>query len=471
MNAELITVNGIDASTGHYLLETSMSELAAVALGQVPDLRHLAEVRARLDAKEPHFGLAAGRDPKRLDQSGWGVIFPANADPQVRDALTPLLRYRQEQAGACYREFIGEGGWQPADTKASFLRRNGAAPGQPADPRRVPYYLMIVASPESVAYRFQYGLDLEYAVGRLDLESLDGYASYAQSVVATEMATHDAVSRAAFFGVRNSDDLATRLSADEFVAPLATYVASGRGWSVNTVIGDGATKARLTGMLGGAETPDFLLTATHGVGFRSNDPRQAAHQGALICQDWPGPLAHDGPITEEMYFSADDVLADARVRGLVVFHFACFSAGTPQVDAFARPGAPVHQIAPHAFVARLPQRLLGHSGGGALAVIGHVDRAWSSAFKWDRSGTQLQTFESMMALLLDGHPVGSAMEPFNQRYAALSADLALEIQDVRERGAIPDERTIATMWMLSNDARSYVVLGDPAVRLARPGSP
>ena len=106
-------------------------------------------------------------------------------------------------------------------------------------------------------------------------------------------------------------------------------------WSVETLLKDQTTKARLSELLGGADTPSLFFTASHGMGFPKGDPRQLPHQGALLCQDWPGPLQSHGPISDACSFSADDLGQDASLHGLVSFHFACYGAGTPQRDDFA----------------------------------------------------------------------------------------------------------------------------------------
>ena len=174
------------------------------------------------------------------------------------------------------------------------------------------------------------------------------------------------------------------------MAPLAEAFAGappglggGDGW------GRGRRRPAWGRLLGGPATPALLFTASHGVGFPNGDPRQAPHQGALLCQDWPGPLAWTGAIPERFYFGADDVPGDARLHGLIAFHFACYGAGTPRLDDFARQAFRQREaIAPQAFVARLPQRLLGHPGpgGGALAVVGHVERVWGTSSSGARPG-------------------------------------------------------------------------------------
>ncbi|WNG60070.1 hypothetical protein F0U59_39190 [Archangium gephyra] len=379
---ERLFLNGIDATTGGYLLTPLHPEtVAAVARGQPVDPAHLRELKGWWQQRtQAHFAPMEGVDPRDLAETGWGVIFPHDVDPAIREALQPLLKHREHQASARntrrYREYTGSLGYRPGETKQAFLERLGVGPGA-VDPDKMPYYLLLVGSPEQISYRFQYQLDVPFAVGRLHFETPEEYARYARAVVKSETHPAPVPRRAAFFGVRNEDDPATGMSASQLVQPLAEALArSPAGWEVRTVLADEATKARLSHLLGGDETPRLLFTASHGMGFPNSHPQQLSTQGALLCQDWPGPLNHQGAIPTDFYFSGADVAEEASLAGLISFHFACYGAGTPRDDDFSRRAfrAPA-PIAPHAFVARLPQRLLSHPRGGALAVVGHVERA------------------------------------------------------------------------------------------------
>jgi DNA/RNA endonuclease G (NUC1)/V8-like Glu-specific endopeptidase len=480
---QLLCFNGINGATGNYLLPPMGADaIAAIAMGEPLDARFKKDLAFWAErAATKTFGLAAGIDEGNLADAGWGVIFRFDADPAIREALTPLLNLRKEQASkkkaARYKEFTGSAGYRPGEnnrgeSNREFLSRFGVEASQPADPDRgVPYYLLIVGSPEQIPFKFQYQLDVQYAVGRIWFDTLEEYAQYAESVVAAETRKVRVARKAVFFGVQNANDPATNLSATEMVKPLAErmpQLLADDGiapWDITTIVGDNAKKAQLTKLLGGSETPSLLFTASHGMGFPNGDPRQLAHQGALLCQDWPGPRAWNRAIPQDHYFSADDVSSDANLQGMIAFHFACYGAGTPKMDDFAHQAFrnPV-EIAPHAFVANLPRRLLGHPKGGALAVVGHVERAWGYSFFWNRIGRQLQTFESALYQVMAGRPLGSAIEYFNTRYAALSTELTAELEEIKF-GREPDNAFLAGTWTAHNDARSYVILGDPAVRL------
>jgi hypothetical protein len=454
--------NGINGASGDYELPPMTShQLAQVIKGEEIDEGFLNELKQR---RQAHWGVKEGVDPTKVESSGWGIIMAHNADPAIKEAFSELLNHRRKQAGEKYREYLGPDGYRPEETKNKWLARHGMGPG-PADPDKIPYYLLIVGDPEAIPYRFQNQLDVQYAVGRIHFDTLDEYAAYARSVVQAETSGLTLAKQATFFGVRTPDDQATMLSADHMIKPLSTKVGTQSGWQINTLLETQATKANLAGLINSGQTPALLYTASHGMGFPNGDPRQLPHQGALLCQDWPGPGKWKKPIPTDFYFSADDVSSDARLLGSMAFFFACYGAGTPHWDEFAQQASKQRaEIAPRAFLAQLPRRLLSHPKGGMLAVVGHVERAWGYSFMWDRAGEQLTTFESALLSLLADKPIGHALEYFNDRYAEISSDLTVMIEDLNFGGKV-DEVALAGMWTANNDARAYVIIGDPAVRL------
>lgn len=467
----MLWFNGVDGRRGSYLMPPATARhLADFALGATVDRSRVRELQAWVNRGEgkARRGLKEGLDPGKLDEAGWGVIFARSADIEpLREALAPLLDLRRAQAGRrrerFFREFVGEDGYREGETKVEFLARHGAGPG-PADPERVPYYLLLVGDPEVIPFSFQYQLDVQYAVGRLCFDELEEYRCYAESVAAAET-KGGRRPRACFFAPANHGDPVTVSMNAHLVQPVAAGVRRDQpGWTVETVLGEEATRGRLGSLLD--EAPAFLFAACHGLGFAAGDAEQRERQGALVCQDWPGP----GPegIDREHYFAAEDVDGQARVHGLIAFCFACFGAGTPRWDEFTRKSQGNRRaLAPGAFLGRLPQRLLGHPQGGALAVVGHVDRAWGFSLAWPGAGPQITAFESTLRRLLDGKPVGWAMEIFNQRYAELTSDLAAEVEAVGF-GKKLDEAVLADLWTAAHDARNYTILGDPAVRVAVP---
>ncbi len=410
----------------------SAEELSKLIMGEAPE-ENRTELRYRYRQKgEAHFGVKEGVDPKKLDEAGWGVVFPESAEPAVRDALAPLLELRKEQAGERFKVYDGTNGYRTGESKGAFLARHGVGPG-PADPERVPYYLMLVGSPEAIPFRFQSQLDVQYAVGRIHFERAEDYANYAQSVVAAEKRKLTLERRMCFFGVTHPDDRATELSRQNLVAPLVNCFQKKADWQVDAFLDGEASKTNLTRILGGGATPALVFSASHGMEFPSHDRRQSSHQGALLCKEWPGPKAWrgKGELPQDFYFAGDDLTENARLLGLMSFFFACYGGGTPALDDFSKQvPAGRKTIAPHPFLATLAQKMLSHPKGGALAVIGHVDRAWGYSFQWSKAGSQTTVFESALERLLDGHPVGSALEFFNERYAELSTVLSDELEEI-----------------------------------------
>ena len=434
---------GVSADTGQLLPPLTGADLQALAGAQrAPQaadepLDNALDRRIRLEASP--FGAVGDMDPGELADAGWGVIFAEQTPPAVKAALQPLLdRRRSEVGGGVFRVFEGpKAGYRAGDTAATWLARQGASLNVVNPLLGVPFYLLVVGSPEDIPFEFQYGLDIYWAVGRLHFDTAEEYGRYAKSVIAyEEAASPPTARRIVLFATAHDFDRATQLFNERVAKPLVegspTTSPLGRRqrFAMHALRGAEATKGALRDVLRGTGQggrPSLVFSGSHGMGFGVDDPRLGATQGALVCQDWGGY----GEIGEDAWLGAADVPPDAQMHGLIHMMFACYGGGCPMFDTYARGGPGHRQIAPRAMVAALPRALLAHPNGGALAVIAHVDRAWGYSFLSDRGVSQTQGFSDVIGRLLRGDRAGQALDQFNVRWAALSADLADALDDVK----------------------------------------
>jgi hypothetical protein len=429
--------------------------------------RHAAGVESDRDA----FALIGGIDQSDLSQTGWGVIYAPEVGPEVKDALRPLLEHRQAQSGTLFHVFDGPEGFLSGDTAESWLGRRRVRMDVVDPDNGVPFYLLLIGSPAQMPFEFQYSLDYYWAVGRLWFDSPDEFRRYAESVIAYEQPGSPVPTRrrGAIFAPEHDFDEATQLFSRQVAQPLA-HDADGalpKLWkstqfALDDYLGARAHKAALADLLRGKAggTPALVITGSHGIECPLDDPQQTQVQGALVCQDWTGY----GAIGPEHCFAAADLPADARLSGVMHIFFACYSAGCTEFDNYDRLNAEPRKIANAPFMSRLPQAMLSHSSGGALAVLAHVERAWAYSFRGRRGSPQIQGFRDVIARLLRGERIGQATDQFNLRWGSISNEIA-ELQAGLALGAEPAPRRLANLWISRDDARNFVILGDPAVRL------
>ena len=469
-----LTVNGISGVDGNYAVpQMSTADLA----GRLRRSRDSASIsplrtdRGRRLKTRAFPALPLGVRPEDVAKSGWTVVFHRDEDVAVRTALEPLVAHRLAQVEKPVQPLT----YYPEDSVEGWLGNLGVGWGNIA-PEKVPYYLLIVGVPSLIPYQFAQTLDAEYCVGLLDLPDAAAYRRYVSSVIDYEKATTiESKKEIVYFGTRHPFDDATTLSADWLVTPLTDGlparppsdavrpVASEWSFAQRKFVGDDARRQALVDVLTPADKrpPAIFFSATHGMVWPNGHERQLPAQGALLCQDWGG----FGEMTPGHYLTAADVPDAASVSGVIAFLFACFGGGTPLEDRFAyEPGVAPPEIAPKPFSAALPSRLLTHPGGGALACIAHVERAWGYSISGQTMEPQIGPFRRAMGRLMLGQPVGLAVQEFNDKCAVASVSLA-NLLEKAYAGRPVDDIQLTTTWTERNDAEGYVTLGDPSVRL------
>src|SRR5215472_4050695 len=210
----------VDASTGRAAPPLPLNNLGAV-------LDDLAGADQRsVNSTNLGAGSSVG-DANDLTQAGWGILMASDADPAILAQLQPLIDMRRAdvQDPALFKMFVGNDGVLPGETADQWAGRHGVSLTAPVDPYQggVPYYLLIVGSPERIPFEFQSLLKMQWAVGRLYFDEIEDYGRYAQAVLEYENVNVKPVQqkRAAVWVTRNGDDVATAMLcgtiSDEFL--------------------------------------------------------------------------------------------------------------------------------------------------------------------------------------------------------------------------------------------------------------
>ena len=112
------------------------------------------------------------------------MVLHKDEDPLVRKEMERLHEHRLGQIKDEKRVKILEYADEP-DWKA-WLAKHGVGVGN-VFPQKVPYYLLLVGGPERIPFEFGQFLSLEYTVGLLHFDSVDGYRQYVDSLIAYEI--------------------------------------------------------------------------------------------------------------------------------------------------------------------------------------------------------------------------------------------------------------------------------------------
>jgi hypothetical protein len=183
MGTTTIYANGVSGLTGEYLIPP-IDAVDVAALARRPSADPTATrwaATAGRDRAKDRLGLPYWIEPTDLRQAGWAIVFASGEDAAVKDALAPLIEHRAGQVG----DLLHVLEYDPARPWRAWMDDRGIGAGS-IDPTKLPYYVLLVGPPTRIPFLFQSLLDIDRAVGRLDLDDPQAYRRYADGMVAVE---------------------------------------------------------------------------------------------------------------------------------------------------------------------------------------------------------------------------------------------------------------------------------------------
>ncbi|NOK03987.1 MULTISPECIES: hypothetical protein [Myxococcus] len=450
--------------------------------GQGLDLESLPDVPVPAENGSPNYLRSSFASPNDLAVQRWGVVAPKGpVGDRLLKLIEPLQELRQREQGGHPVQIYRPAGGMAIDEAHAWKDRTFGPEKVNEEDR--PSYLLILGDLDETSLELQQALATDSLVGRLTFPTDEGYRAYVDKVLRWTNRPSTAQRANLLFYTARDGSSATNQGHDLLMQPCIDCLNQRhRECAIQTqpplsMEETGTRKdsavARFLGFASQAG-PSVLLSLSHGLGppprgrWESQE-KQRARQGSLL-------------LTREQLLTADDVASRPFLPGGIWFGLACFSAGTPARSAYAPwlrdlPSLQAARASPltalpapgeRPFVAALPQAALANPDG-PLAVVGHMDLAWTLGFN-DQGRLRYARFNQVIEQL--GHQVraGAAMRPLldaaNElgRWLSANAHQARVTQDEKRR---PRESPAdwAFRWLKYHDLASYVLLGDPAVRL------
>lgn len=422
-------------------------------------------------------------DPADLAEQRWGVVAPLGPEGDRLLALVaPLLRKRHADQGGhpvrIYRVPPGLSADQAVDWKHQVLE------DQAVDQADIPRYLLLLGQPDQVSLDFQSVLSVFGCVGRLAFDQPQQYEAYVEKLLRWEAAPKAAYKPHALLYTARDGTAATTAAWDMVMDPVAQELRKKQQAGKLAVDELSVVGELFNGDPGLLMTPaarphpSVLFTMSHGLGaprggWGSEDQRRAV-QGALKT----GRGSH---------LEAQDLAQASFLPGGLWFFFACFGLGTPAASDYTPwlrrlrdggafqgrldgvlAGLPAPGEPP--FFAAVPKAALANPRG-PLAVIGHIDLAWSYSFQ-DLALSADRRFRAFQTLVehLGRSRAGLALNAFlsgARARATQQADLVHADAQAAELGVTltRDQVKQGHRWMCLRDLRGYMLLGDPAAQL------
>ncbi len=424
-----------------------------------------------------------GGDPNDLSLQRWGVIAPEGArGDRLLALIKPLCELRQAgQGGAPVRIYRVP---PTLDSTQAIAWKQRVLMDEAVPEAEQPRYLLLLGDFDEVSFDLQQILSSDAFVGRLAFGDDAGFEAYVAKVLRWERtpSSHERA-RAMFYTVHDGT-AATLIGYKTLVTPSIAQcreqqlvnafnaqeileIGDPVDWSPERLL----ATARM-------EAPSLLFTLSHGLGAPRAGWNSVEQQRLLQGTMSLGNKNHLEPV---------DLARGPFLPGGLWFYFACFGAGTPSASAFhpwlkrLRAGgryagrldailASLPRPGERPFVSSLAQAALANPEG-PLAVLGHVDLAWTYGFQDpDTSRGRPSRFLTVFRTLISGRRVGVGLGALLRAYTETNVELTqLYHLDEAASGdggsSPPDMLRRAQLWMLRQDLAGYVLLGDPATRL------